>query len=100
MALTDELHTAPDAGHWVYHLVARLPGVDPEYDVAHVYIGVTSNLQRRLKTHARKWWWQAIDGALCEFLEFPSRAIAEQAERELIELYEPAVNVQHRRRLA
>lgn len=82
----------PNVGHFVYTLNARLPGVDPEQDFAHVYVGVTSQLRDRLRSHARKWWWSALDLDLSEFLEFPTRRAAELAERDLIRSYQPAIN--------
>lgn len=79
-------------GHAVYHLCAELPGVDPAERVAHVYVGVTSNLPSRLAAHSRKWWWPAVALHLSEFLLFNTRAEAEAAERDLIRWYQPAMN--------
>lgn len=86
------IDSLPQVGHFTYHLAARLPGVDPEEGVAHVYVGVTSNLRQRLRSHARKWWWQAVDLDLCDFEEHATRQEAERVEADLIRWYQPAMN--------
>lgn len=87
------LNDLPGHGrHFVYHLCGRLPGVDPEEAIAHVYVGVTSNLRARLRTHARKWWWPVIDLDLGEYIEHPTRAEAEADEAEMIRWLQPAMN--------
>lgn len=87
---------APRGGrHFVYGLYGRKPGVDPEEAVAYIYVGVTSNLRRRLSEHRRKWWWAAVVLELCEFVEYNTRTEADRAERDLIELYQPAMNRTH-----
>lgn len=86
-------HELPGPGrHFVYHLCCPLPGIDPEQAVAHIYVGVTSNLRQRLARHARKWWFVAVAAELGELIEYPTRAAADAAERQLIHLYQPAMN--------
>lgn len=84
--------TIPTEWSWVYHLCAPLPGVAPEEEVVHLYIGVTDNLRARMKQHSRKWWWASVDFKLCEWLPFHTRAEANQAERDMILDYEPEMN--------
>jgi hypothetical protein len=87
------LGTAAQPGeHIVYHLCARLRGVAPEQEVAHVYVGVTSNLPARIRAHSRKWWWPTIDADLSCLEAFPTRADAEAYERQLIHWHQPAMN--------
>ena len=76
----------------VYHLVAALPGVDPEQATASVYVGVTADLRSRLRAHSRKWWFATVVPELCEFSEHATRAQAEAAERAMIRWYQPAMN--------
>jgi hypothetical protein len=85
----DEL---PTTGHWVYWLRAYTPGIDPEWTLTTVYVGVTSHLRSRIHQHTRKWWWPAVDRDLCYFEQFPTRAEAEAEERVEIRECQPAMN--------
>lgn len=87
------IHSMPDEGHWVYHLCGRIPGVDPEECLADIYVGVTSNLRQRLRSHSKKWWFVAVERDLSEFLEMPTRQAACDLERNLIQFYEPSMNI-------
>lgn len=92
---TDELIDAlPRSGHFVYQLVGRLPGIDPfEGDAAQLYVGVTGNLRARLRAHSRKWWWVVVDYSLCAFDDHSqTRVEAEQLERDMIRMFQPAMN--------
>lgn len=87
--------TLPGSGrHFVYTLRARKPGVDLDDIDDHycVYIGVTSNLRQRLRTHSRKWWAAAVDPAVCDFEDFPSREYAEYIESRAIRFNCPEMN--------
>lgn len=83
----------PTEGHWVYHLCGVLPNVDPREELEDIYVGVTSNLRQRIRSHSRKWWFVAVVRDLSEFIEVPTRQQAEALERDLIRLYEPAINI-------
>lgn len=82
----------PTNGHYVYRLSARIPGVDPEWHMQTVYIGVTSNLRRRMREHSRRWWWAAVDYDLSEFVDYPTRAAANAAELREIDADQPPIN--------
>lgn len=87
------LNLVPDDGeHVVYHLCGELPRVDPEEDIAHLYVGVTSHFRQRMRAHSRKWWWPLVRLDLCELLLYDTRSEAEAAEADLIRWYQPQVN--------
>lgn len=92
---SDQISQLPGAGrHFVYSLHAIIPGVCPIMeDSACVYIGVTSNLRARIRSHSRKWWWPRIHPDLVEFIEYPTRAAAERAEAWGIKEHDPDLNV-------
>ncbi len=79
-------------GHWVYFLNAAIPGEPDDGATQSVYVGVTSNLRARLLQHSRKWWWSAICPDLCYFDSYVQRSDAEEAEKEAIREYQPAMN--------
>lgn len=90
----------PRAGrHFVYFLCARKAGHDPAEAIVYVYVGVTSDLRSRMRAHSRRWWWPGIDHDLTAFVEFPTRAEANTAERDAIELHQPEMNRAGRLRL-
>lgn len=91
----EELATLPGLGrHFVYYLHAIIPGVCPiMQDSACVYIGVTSNLRARMRSHSQKWWWLRIHPDLVEFDEHPTRAEAEVSEARAIAMWNPDLNV-------
>lgn len=80
------------APHVVYQLCARKPGRLPEDELVTVYVGVTSHLTTRLRTHAKKWWWQAIEPGLCAFDCYETREEANAVEKEMIRWYQPEMN--------
>lgn len=76
---------------------------DETSDTLPCYVGVTDNLPRRWKQHARtKRWWPEVKGF--EVRAFPDRASALAHEAALIEASEPTHNrtgpAYHHRRLA
>ncbi len=86
------IESLPNVGHFVYHLIGYKPGVSSEEAVEHIYVGVTSNLRSRMKSHSRKWWWTAVVPDLCYFDERPTRKEAEAEERVCIREDQPAMN--------
>lgn len=90
----DYIADLPGPGrHFTYMLVAPIPGMCPYEEVATVYVGVTSNLRARMRSHSRKWWWQCVLRDGCEFAEWPSREMAERMERRSIHFQNPDLNV-------
>ena len=90
----DYIADLPGPGrHFTYMLFAPIPGVCPYEELATVYVGVTSNLRARMRSHSRKWWWDSILRDCCEFAEWPSREMAERMERRSIQFSNPDLNV-------
>lgn len=81
-----------DGEHVVYRLATVRPGRSPEDDVEIVYVGVTSHFANRMRSHARKWWWQTVVPAACEFELFATRAAANAAEAQAIYELQPPMN--------
>lgn len=77
--------------HFVYWLATIPPGRDAERAEL-IYVGVTSDLRSRMRSHSRKWWWPVIDLGLLALEEHPSRQEANEAESRDIHLYQPAMN--------
>lgn len=67
---------------WLYRFYAG-----PQF----VYVGVTSDPQKRFVSHRRKPWWVTVDRALLRW--FPSREAAFAAEREAIRMEHPKQNI-------
>jgi len=81
-----------NAGHWVYALFAPLPGNASAVEAQCVYVGMTSSLRHRLRSHASKWWWPTIAPHLCRFIECDTRKDAVALEARLIVELKPALN--------
>lgn len=58
-----------------------------------IYVGITSDVKRRLKQHAEKFWFGEV--AWVETAQFETRAELEAAERELIASLKPKYNKTH-----
>lgn len=91
----EEIGALPGKGrHFVYSLYAIRPGVCPVMEeMAPVYVGVTSNLRQRMRAHAKRWWWSSIPADAVEFIEYPTREIADRAEMQTIRDLNPDLNV-------
>lgn len=77
--------TAPEVAnlpHYVYEFIGR--------DGQHLYVGCTCNLGQRLKQHhARDWWSEVVR---VEVDLYPNQRAGLDAERALIEQYQPTHN--------
>lgn len=70
----------------------------PEYNRPW-YVGITPNPRRRFKEHERDWpqaYWSQIDHRRTKILAFPTWQQAKDMETDLINYYQPLLNVQER----
>lgn len=56
----------------------------------YLYVGITSDIDKRLRSHAEKTWWR--DVRRIEVTEYPNREGASRVERQTIRDMEPLHN--------
>jgi predicted GIY-YIG superfamily endonuclease len=78
---------------WVIYLIENA-AFDP------LYVGCTSNLERRLGEHARRWPWWAEAHRVVILLMTRDRDRAFSSEASFIDGLSPIHNIQHNRRVA